>query len=71
MDGYLALVRAQEWNVTDKLVFGSDYPLWTPAQAVDGLRALARRRAGDLPHVEESTVEELLARDALAVLGLA
>jgi hypothetical protein len=35
-DGYRALVRAQEWGVVNKLLFGSDYPMWTPAEAVDG-----------------------------------
>ena len=30
MDGYLALARAQEWGAVPKLLFGSDYPLWTP-----------------------------------------
>ncbi len=70
MDGYLALVNAQEWRVTDKLLFGSDYPLWEPAFAIEKLRHLATLRAGDLPHVLEETVESIINRDSLALLNL-
>lgn len=70
MDGFLALVNAQEWGVVDKLLFGSDYPLWEPAAAIEQLRGLSRLRAGSLPHVLEETVESIIHRDALAALGL-
>jgi predicted TIM-barrel fold metal-dependent hydrolase len=69
-DGYPALVRAQEWGVVDRLLFGSDYPHWTPADAVQGLRALAARKPADMPHIEQSTIESLIERDHLQVLGL-
>ncbi|HAS33480.1 MAG: amidohydrolase [Actinobacteria bacterium] len=70
MDGFMALVAAQEWGVTGKLLFGSDFPLWRPADAMSGLRSLAAFRAGNLPHVHEDTVEHIIHRDALALLGL-
>jgi predicted TIM-barrel fold metal-dependent hydrolase len=70
MDGYLALVHAQEWGVVPKLLFGSDFPLWTPAVALERLRALATLRAGDLPHVLEETVESIIHRDTLALLNI-
>jgi hypothetical protein len=70
MDGFLALVHAQEWGVTEKLLFGSDYPLWTPSAAIAGFRELATFRAGNLPYVRDETIESILHRDALAVLGL-
>lgn len=69
-EGFPALVSAQEWGVVDKLLFGSDYPHWTPAEAVAGLRSLAARRPVDMPHIEESTIEHLLETDHLAALGL-
>ena len=69
-DGYHALVRAQEWNVVDKLLFGSDYPLWTPAVAMAGLEQIATMRAGTLPHVTEKTIEDILNQDALRKLRL-
>lgn len=70
MDGYLALVNAQEWGVVDKLLFGSDYPLWTPQVTVDGLRGLTRMGAEGLPRVRSETVEAIIARDPRPLLGL-
>jgi predicted TIM-barrel fold metal-dependent hydrolase len=70
MDAYLALVNAQEWGTVPKLLFGSDYPLWTPAEAQELLRKVAAMRAGDLPHVLDETVDSIIHRDTLALLGL-
>jgi predicted TIM-barrel fold metal-dependent hydrolase len=70
MDAYLALVNAQEWGTVPKLLFGSDYPLWTPAEAQQLLRDVAAMRAGDLPHVLDETVDSIIHRDTLALLGL-
>lgn len=71
MDGLLALVNAQEWGVVDKLLFGSDYPLWTPEEGIAGLRRLAEiDPGGTLPRVEQATVETILANDPLRLLGI-
>lgn len=70
MEGYLALVHAQEWGVVDRLLFGSDFPLWTPAEAIAALRKLTELHAGNLPRVEEATLDALLGADALVSLGL-
>lgn len=69
-DGYHALVRAQEWSVVDKLLFGSDFPFWTPSEAVAGLREIAAMRPIGLPHVETKTIEWLLDGDPRDSLGL-
>ncbi|MBF9129639.1 amidohydrolase [Plantactinospora sp. S1510] len=71
LDGFMALVRAQEWGVAEKLLFGSDFPMWTPAGAVAGLRSLAEMRPSGLPAIEPSTIEWLLDGDPRAALGLA
>ena len=71
LDGYLALARAQEWNVVPKLLFGSDYPLWTPAEAAAGLRELAAMRPAGLPHIRGETVDWLIDGDPREALGLA
>jgi predicted TIM-barrel fold metal-dependent hydrolase len=70
-DGFRALVRAQEWNVVDKLLFGSDYPLWTPEQAIAGLRELTSMKPSGLPSIRTETVEHLLDSDPRERLGLA
>jgi predicted TIM-barrel fold metal-dependent hydrolase len=68
--GYLALTMAAEWGVADKLLFGSDYPIWTPAQTLADLRAIAERNTGDLPRISPELIERIVNRDALALLGL-
>jgi predicted TIM-barrel fold metal-dependent hydrolase len=67
---FQALVNAQEWNTVPKLLFGSDFQLWTPADAMARLRAIATLRAGDLPFVTEDTIEQIIHRDSLTLLGL-
>ena len=70
MDGFLALARAQEWDVVRKLLFASDYPLWTPAQAVAGLRQIAELSPAGWPAIRPDTIEWLLEGDPRADLGL-
>src|SRR5690606_34750613 len=70
LEGYLALVHAQEWGVVDRLLFGSDFPLWTPQEAIDSLVALTELHAGNLPRVERATIDAMLSIDAVAALGL-
>jgi predicted TIM-barrel fold metal-dependent hydrolase len=70
LDGFFALVRAQEWGVVDKLLFGSDYPIWTPREAVDGLRALAAMKPAGLPGIATDTINHLLDSDPRALLGV-
>lgn len=70
LDGYLALVNAQEWGVVDKLLFGSDYPLWTPQVTVDGLHGLTRMGAEGFPRVLPETVETIINKDPRPLLGL-
>ncbi|MGM1018839.1 MAG: amidohydrolase family protein [Actinomycetota bacterium] len=70
MDAFFALVHSQEWGTVDKLLFGSDYPLWTPTDALAKLRHIGTLRAGNLPHVAEETIESIIERDTLSLLGL-
>lgn len=69
-DGYRALVRAQEWGVVDKLLFGSDYPLWTPRQATDGLHEIADHHIEGMPRIGDDVLDHLLHADPSARLGL-
>jgi predicted TIM-barrel fold metal-dependent hydrolase len=72
MDGLLAILNAQEWGVVDKLLVGSDYPLWTPREATEGLRRLEGMSVGTgLPQVATETIDAILASDPLAMLGIA
>lgn len=70
MDGYLAMVNAQEWNVVDKLLFGSDFPLWTPQETVNGLWKLTEMGGNGFPKVTAETIETILKHDIKTTLSL-
>jgi predicted TIM-barrel fold metal-dependent hydrolase len=68
---YQALLQAKEWNVLDKLLFASDYPITTPAETVYGLRGVNKIIDGtNFPRVPEEKIEEIIYRDSLAILDL-
>jgi predicted TIM-barrel fold metal-dependent hydrolase len=69
-DGYLALRNAIEWDVTEKLLFGSDFPFWAPKGAVEDLRALPRRFGPPLPDIDADVVERVISQNSLELLGL-
>lgn len=70
MDGFLALARAQEWGVVDKLLFGSDFPLWTPAAGIAGFRELAATQMQGFPEIKQETIDWVLDGDPRAALGV-
>lgn len=70
-DGHRALIRAQEWGVVDKLLFGSDFPIWTPAEAIAGLRKLGEIGVPEgAPNVAKETIDWILTGDPRAALGV-
>jgi hypothetical protein len=68
---YEGLRLATEWGTLGKLLFGSDFPVATPAETAAGLRAVNDPIAGtQLPPVPLDAVEEIIERDPLPLLGL-
>ena len=68
---YEGLRLAHEWGALDKLLFGSDFPIATPAETAAGLRAVNAPIAGTgLPPVPLDAIERLIERDPLPLLGL-
>ena len=68
---YEGLRLATEWGALDKLLFGSDFPIATPAETAAGLRMVNAPIEGtNLPPVPLEKMEELIARDPLPLLGL-
>lgn len=66
---YNSLVLAQEYRVTHKLLFGSDFPFTTPAASIATLRAMNEPLQGThLPRIADETVEGILHRDSLSLL---
>jgi len=44
--------------------------MWTPKEAIDGLRALARLEAGALPRIDTATIDHLFEHDPSERLGV-
>lgn len=66
-----ALTFVSEWGVPHKLLFGSDYPIATSAEAMAGLRRVNDIVEGTkLPRVPDEHIEQIIVADALAALGL-
>ncbi len=60
-----------EFSATHKMLFGSDWVLWTPQETMDGLRAIPRfAREHNLPQVPEDEIEAIINRNSLELLGL-
>jgi hypothetical protein len=68
---YNALVAAMEYEALDKVLFGSDYPWYTPAETRDALYALAEMGQGaNLPRLPLELLEGIVNRDAIGLLDL-
>jgi predicted TIM-barrel fold metal-dependent hydrolase len=66
-----SLMLAQEYRVTSKLLFGTDYPFTRPDETVERLREIMRFRLGPgLPALDPDWMEAVFARDTAALLNL-
>jgi len=69
---YNALVLAHQFNVMDKVLFGSDFPYYTAAEAIKAVYRLHEVIQGtNLPSVPRETLRGMIERDALTSLGIA
>ena len=58
---YNILINAQEYKITDKIFFGTDYPFTTVEESIEGLRTINRLVEGTgLPRVAEETIEGII-----------
>ena len=65
------MVLAQEYGVTHKLLFGSDYPVTTPASTLDALQKVNQFVENTpLPRVDSQVIDDLIHRDTVKLLGL-
>jgi predicted TIM-barrel fold metal-dependent hydrolase len=68
---YNMMILAQEYNATGKLLFGTDYPFAASRDSIEGVRNVNRVTGNSgLPQVSAEVVEQILARDALGLLGV-
>lgn len=70
-EGFNALLTAIEWGIVDKLLFGSDYPIWTPQFSIEKLRSLPQQFNGPgVPRITEEIIDGIIHRNALELLGI-
>jgi len=68
---YNALVSAHQYGVSDKLLFGSDFPYVKPADCIEALYSINQLVQGtNLPAVPRESLRGIVERDALELLGL-
>jgi predicted TIM-barrel fold metal-dependent hydrolase len=68
---YNTLVTAQEYRVTHKLLFGTDYPFARAQESIDGLRNVNQiTGSSGLPNIPKEIIEGILERDSLTLLGV-
>lgn len=69
--GWNGMFLFHEYGITDKILLGSDWPIWTPMDTIDGLRGLNRfAKNHNLPEIPEAEIEGIINRDSLDILGL-
>lgn len=68
---YNALLKAHEYGVMNKLLFGSDFPHRSPAACIEALYHVNQVAAGtSLPIVPREQLRGVVERDTLGLLGL-
>jgi predicted TIM-barrel fold metal-dependent hydrolase len=68
---YNALVDAVQYGAEDKVFFGSDFPMFTPAQMRDALYGASSIPEGtNLPPLPRDVIERILNRNCLEILGI-
>lgn len=68
---YDALVRAHQFGVIEKLLFGSDFPFTTAGECIETLYTLNQTVMGtNLPTIPREALRNIVERDVLGLLGI-
>ncbi len=68
---YNALLSASSFDVMEKLLFGSNFPVDTPAKTIESLYTInAYSHGTQLPSIPRPQIRAIVERDALQVLGI-
>ncbi|MFO0996687.1 MAG: amidohydrolase family protein [Alphaproteobacteria bacterium] len=69
---YHGLMIAMEYRVTDRILFGSDFPVRTTSHAMAEFRRINEWGAGiSMPRIPEKVIESIMYERPLSLLGLA
>lgn len=68
---YNALLSAYEYDVMDRLLFGSDFPCLSPAEGIEALYSINQLSTGtNLIAIPREKLRGIVERDALSLLGI-
>ncbi len=68
---YNALLNCHEHHVTDRLLFGSDFPYTSATECIEGIYSINQFAQGtNLPVVPRESLRGIVERDAIALLGI-
>jgi len=68
---YTGLLAAHEYDVIDKLLFGSDYPHRAPAECIEALYSINQLSSGtNLQTIPREQLRGIVERDTLNLLGI-
>lgn len=68
---YQGLMIAQEYRVADRLLFGSDFPVRTTAEALADFRAINEWGQGaNMPRIPDELIEGIINERPLSLLGI-
>jgi predicted TIM-barrel fold metal-dependent hydrolase len=68
---YDALVRAHQFHVIDKLLFGSDFPFTTAGECIETLYTINQMAMGtNMPTVPRESLRGIVERDVLSLLSI-
>jgi predicted TIM-barrel fold metal-dependent hydrolase len=68
---YDALVRAHQFQVIDKLLFGSDFPFTTVGECIETLYTVNQMAMGtNMPTVPRESLRGIVERDVMTLLGI-
>ena len=69
---YNGVMIANEYKVTDRLLFGSDFPVLSPLEAIAKFRGINDWGAGaNMPKIPEDVIESIIFERPLSLLNLA
>ncbi|NPV87156.1 MAG: amidohydrolase family protein [Anaerolineae bacterium] len=70
-DFYNQLLMYHEWHLTERILFGSDYPFTTAAATKESLLNINRFVEGtNLPRIPDEVIADILNRDCFQLLGI-
>ena len=67
---YQALLFAVNWGQSHKILFGSDWPITTPRETVEGLNNLNQFAKAGLPEIPQAVLDSIIYRDSLGLLNI-